>query len=176
MSCEQGSVYSRYRTERRARDDRTELKRPPRCPGCRPKGGRRNRRPLPSDFELDEHIGSYRALRRVVEQVCEQGSGEPEWRIRDHPVGLGGPWDLTEVLPRDLDLVDQTRLAHPVVELANPGRVGFDRDDSSAGSSQWKGQGACASPDFDYEFTVTDTDRINEPADLTSINEEVLSE
>lgn len=176
MSCKKGSVYSRYWTERRARDDRTELERPPGCPGRRPKGCRRNRRTLPSDFELDEHIGSYRTFRRVVEQTCEQGGGEPEWRIRDHPVGLGGPWDLTEVLPYDLDLVDQTRLAHPVVELASPVGVGFDRDDSSAGSSQWKRQGTCASPYFDYEFTGTGMDRLNEPADLTSINEEVLSE
>lgn len=176
MSCKKGSVYSRYRTERRARDDRTELERPPGCPGCRSKGGRRNRRTLPSDFELDKHIDSYWALRRFVEQACEQGSGEPEWRVRDHPVGLRRPWDLTEVLPHDLDLVDQTRLAHPVVELASPGEVGLDRDDPSAGLSHWKSQGACASPDFDYEFTGAGMDRINEPADLTSINEEVLSE
>lgn len=176
MSCKKGSLYSRYRTERRARDDRTELERPPGCPGCRPKGGRRNRRPLPGNFELDDYIGSYRALRRVVEQAGEQGSSEPERRIRDHPVGLGGPRDLTEVLPHDLDLVDQTRLAHPVMELASPGGVGFDRDDPSAGSSHWKRQGACASSDFDDEFTGAGMDRIDEPADLTPINEEILSE
>lgn len=91
-------------------------------------------------------------------------------------MGLGGPWDLTEVLLDDLDLVDQTSLAHPAADLASPVSIGFDRDDPSASSSQWKGQGTCSSPDFDYEFTGTGLDRINEPADLTSINEEVLSE
>ncbi len=58
----------------------------------------------------------------------------------------------------------------------SPGGIGFDRDDSSAGSSQGKSQGTCASPDLDYQLAGSGTDRINEPADLISINEEILSE
>lgn len=152
------------------------MKRPPWSPGCRPQGCRRGRRTLPCNLELDDQIRSQWTRRRVVEQSCEQGRSQPEGGIRDHPVRPGGHFDPTEILANNLDLVDQTRFARPLTEPPGPGGVGFDRDDSSPGSSQWKSQGTCASPDLDYQLAGSGTDGINEPADLISINEEVLSE
>lgn len=148
---------------------------PPGRPGSRPEGGWWNGRTLPSDLELDDQIRPYRAFRRVIEQACEQGRGQSEGRTRDHPVGLGGPFNLTEILAHDLNLVDQTLFARPLTEPPNPGGVGFDRDDSNAGSSQWKSQGTCASPYLNYQFAWPGADGINKPADLISINEEVLA-
>jgi hypothetical protein len=62
------------------------------------------------------------------------------------------------------------------MEPPSPGRVGFNCDDSSAGSSQRKCQGTGSSPDLDYQLAGPGTDGVNEPPDLTPVNEEILSE
>jgi hypothetical protein len=45
-----------------------------------------------------------------------------------------------------------------------------------AGPSEWKSQSTGASSDLDYQVAGSDMDGIDKPADLISVNEEVLSE
>jgi hypothetical protein len=125
---------------------------------------------------LDKEVGPQWTRRRVVEQPREQSCGQPEGWIRHHPVRFGLPFRRAEVAAHNLDLVEQAILPDFVMKLPSPDGVSLDRYNGGACLEEWKGQGTSAGADLDDQLAGMDTNGINEPVDLRSVNEEVLAE
>lgn len=62
------------------------------------------------------------------------------------------------------------------MKLPSPDGVTLDCDNGGACLDEGKSQGTCSSADLDDQLTRMGIDGIKEPADLSSVNEEVLAE
>ena len=146
---EHGGVLRGDGSKATRRQSTAQVERPPGRPREAEEVGRASPRPLPGHLPLDDQIHAPKSGLRLVEQLMQKSSGNPERDVSEHSVGTAGIGEAEDVPPNNPYV---SVPLEPTVKQTRQLRVQFHRDHASRQRGELPGEPSRARPDLQDEI------------------------